>query len=81
MRPVPHPRAPRVSPQFALALKLTSIGARFGLTASIALLVADVAGQLLPQHPALAFGLSGGTSALIAWKLLGRFFGSFGNRE
>jgi len=44
------------------------------LTASIALFVADVASQLAPRHPGLLFGIAGGTAALLAWRLLGRFF-------
>jgi hypothetical protein len=53
---------------------MTSFGAQVGLTMSIALFAADTAGQLAPRHPALAFGLAGGTSATLAWRLLGRFF-------
>ena len=62
------------SGSFAIALRMTSLGARFGLTASISLFAADIAGQLAPRYPALLAGVTGSTSALLAWSLLTRFF-------
>jgi len=70
----------RTSPTFAFALRITSLGAQVGLTASIALLAADIAAQLMPRHPAMSFGVAGGTSALLGWRLLGRFFRRYGSR-
>ncbi len=63
-----------MSPGFAFALRVTSRGAQVGLTASIALFVADIASQLVPRHPGLLFAIAGGTAGLVAWQLLGRFF-------
>jgi hypothetical protein len=57
---------------------MTSLGARFGLAASISLFAADIAGQLAPRVPALVAGVTGGTSALVAWNLLTRFFRRLG---
>jgi len=71
--PVLPPRAPQISPQFAFALKVTAFGARFGLTTSIALVAAELASQLVDRHPAFAFGIAGSTSAILSWRLLGRF--------
>jgi hypothetical protein len=42
------------------------------------LVVADIAGQLAPRYPALLAGVAGGTSALVAWKLLTLFFRRLG---
>jgi hypothetical protein len=53
---------------------MTSFGARLGLTLSIALFTAEIASQIGRGHPALSFGAAGGTAALAAWNLLGRFF-------
>jgi hypothetical protein len=58
----------------ALALRLTALGTQVAFTATLALLAGDIASQQVPNEPALLFGLAGGTTAMIAWNLLGRFF-------
>ena len=63
---------------FEIALRMTSLGARFGLTASISLVAADIAGQLAPRYPALLAGVTGATSALLAWNFLTGFFRRLG---
>lgn len=60
------------SPRFRLALRLTVLGVQAGFTFSMALVAADIAGQLVPQHQrALWFGLAGGTTALGFWRMWG----------
>ena len=59
-----------IPPRFKLALRLTALGVQAGFTFSIALVGADIAGQLAPpNHRALWFGLAGGTVALCAWRM------------
>src|SRR4029078_4258831 len=69
---------PSTPGSFAIALRMTSLGARLGLAASISLFAADIAGQLAPRHPALLAGVTGATSALVAWKVLTNFFRRLG---
>jgi hypothetical protein len=60
------------SPRFKLALRLTALGVQGGFTFSLALVAADIAGQLAPPHQrALWYGLTGGTAALAAWRMWG----------
>jgi hypothetical protein len=60
------------SPRFKLALRLTALGVQAGFTLSMALVAADIAGQLAPPHQrALWFGLGGGTAALLSWRMWG----------
>jgi hypothetical protein len=59
------------------AIRVTAIGARISLTAFVALLMGDLASQLAPRHPALLFGLTGGTVALVIGRQLGRVFRAF----
>jgi hypothetical protein len=59
-------------PHFRLALRLTAIGVQVGFTFSLALVAADIAGQVAPpHHDVLWFGLAGGTVALAAWRVWG----------
>jgi hypothetical protein len=60
--------------RMAKAIRLTALGAQISLTASVAILSADLASQLAPRHPALVFGVTGGTVALVIGRRLGRFF-------
>ena len=61
-----------IPPRFRLALRLTALGAQAGFTFSMALVAADIAGQLAPPHQrSLWFGLGGGTAALLSWRMWG----------
>jgi hypothetical protein len=63
--------------RLAKAIRLTAMGAQLSITTLAALLAADLASQVDTGHPALAFGVTGGTVALIVGRSLGRFFRSF----
>lgn len=59
-------------PRFALALRLTALGAQAAFTFTLALVVADVASQLaLPHQRGLCFALGGATAALGFWRMWG----------
>jgi hypothetical protein len=60
-----------------LAIRLTGLGAQLSFTTFVALLVGDIASQFSPRHPALLFGVFGGSAALVCWRLLYRFFSTF----
>jgi hypothetical protein len=47
--------------RLARAIRLTALGAQLSITAFVALLSADLASEVDPRHPALAFGAVGGT--------------------
>jgi hypothetical protein len=55
-----------------MALRLTAFGARASFTFTLALVAADLAGQMAPlTQRSLWFGLAGGTAALGFWKMWG----------
>jgi hypothetical protein len=60
-------------PRFQTALRLTALGARASFTFTLALVAADLAGQMAPPHQSgLWFGVAGGTAALALWRMWGR---------
>ena len=63
--------------RLARVIWLTALGAQISLTAFVAILCADLASQLAPRCPALVFGVTGGTVALVVGQGLGRFFRAF----
>jgi hypothetical protein len=66
-------------PHFRIAIRLTALGGQAGFTFSMALVAADIAGQLAPPHQRpIWFGLAGGTAALLSWWMWGRILKRIG---
>jgi hypothetical protein len=59
-------------PRLRFALRLTAFAVQIGFAFSMALVVADLASQLVPpRQRALWFGIAGGTAALGFWRMWG----------